>query len=166
MLCNPIFNVYGSLRSRKGEETQQRAPDVPFGLIRFPSFFRSFSWRAKVSIDTKELEESWMSDGGREGRRCELGRGDGDCISISWVGGITCVSSVSGEAIYLDLVLLMKNLVEAHKVTHMRRRGVWMTPIFDYVVAFPLIFMHRDGQYPFVSSDTNRDHSTAAVAPG
>ena len=43
-----------------------------------------------------------MSDGGSEGMRRKLGRGDGDCMSISWVAGITCVSPISGETIFLN----------------------------------------------------------------
>lgn len=53
-------------------------------------------------VETKEPEESRMSDGGSEGMRRKLGRGDGDCMSISWVAGITCVSPISGETIFLN----------------------------------------------------------------
>lgn len=43
-----------------------------------------------------------MSDGGSEGTRRRLGEGGSDCMSISWVAGITCVSPLSGEIIYLN----------------------------------------------------------------
>ena len=86
-----------------------------------------------------------MSDGGSEGTRRKLGKGDVDCISISWVAGITCVSSISGETTYLDSALQTEDLAGAHEISNMRRRGVGLTPVFDYIVAFPLSFMHRNG---------------------
>lgn len=52
-------------------------------------------------VEMSEPQESRMSDGGSEARR-RFDKGDGDCMSISWVAGITCVSPISEETICLN----------------------------------------------------------------
>ena len=55
-------------------------------------------------------------------------------------------------------------MVKAHEMPNVRWRGFWVTPVFDYTFTPSFVYWNRQ-DLPFVSLDTNRDHTAVDIAP-